>query len=242
MSNDRYDSSNDMNPTIKLTSHPEVPYIYEMNFTKFEKSLIDLIESNLRNGKLFCRLDINGNDKWKIVDFTYEKCVYQKQDNGGDGIKVRYILHFNDESNCYVDALKYMSDHWIPNVSKLTAAEFSNVVLDTSESNKYSIKIPVSEDTAKRLNVLSLTPHERKQFDEVVIRFISDLVSRMTGTHDPTNDVLVWVKDHFEWRHAEVDVKVRKPLDWNGDPNNPVQYAIIRSENPFENDKYGWSK
>lgn len=240
MSNDRYDSSNDMTPIISLYTHPEVPYIYEMNFTKFEKSLIDFIESNLRNGKLFCHLDIDGDGKWKIVDFTYEKCVYRKQDNGGDAIKVRYMLHFNDESNRYVDALKYMSDHWIPNVSKLTAAKFSNVVLDTSESKKYSIKIPVPEDMEERLNALRLSPDERKKFDEVVVQFISDLVSRMKGTHDPTNDVLVWVKDHFEWRHAEVDVKVREPLDWNGDPNNPIRYAIIRSDDPLKNGKYGW--
>ena len=63
MIGDRYDSSNDMNPTISPFNHPEVPYIYEMNFSKFEKSLIDLIESNLRDGKLFCHLDISGNGK-----------------------------------------------------------------------------------------------------------------------------------------------------------------------------------
>lgn len=255
MISDRYDSSNDMNPTISPSNHPEIPYIYEMNFTKFEKSLIDIIKSNMQNGKLFCLLDINGNDKWKIVDFTYEKCAYRKPDSSGDWIKVRYILHFNDESNRYVDALKYMSDHWIPNVSKLKVAKFSNVVLDTSEMKKYSLKIPVSEDVEKRLNAVCLTPNERKNFDDVVIRFISDLVLRMKGTYDPTNDVLVWVKDHFEWRHAEVDVKVREPLDWNGDPNNPIKYAIIRSENPpevgfehavirsenpREDGKYGW--
>ena len=178
MSNNRYDSSNDMTPIISQYNHPEVPFIYEMNFTKFEKSLIEFIENNLRNGKLFCHLDINGDGKWKIVDFTYEKCVYRKQDNGGDAIKVRYMLHFNDESNRYVDALKYMSDHWIPNVSKLTAAKFSNVVLDTSESKKYSIKIPVPEDMEERLSALTLSPSERKKFDEVVIHFISDLVRK----------------------------------------------------------------
>lgn len=215
MIGDRYDSSNDMNPTINPFNHPEVPYIYEMIFSKFEKSLIDLIESNLRDGKLFCHLDINGNGKWKIVDFTYEKCVYRKQDNGGDGIKVRYILHFNDESNRYVDALKYMTDHWIPNVSKLTAVslEFSNAVLDTSQMVKCSIKFPISRDSAREFETLHLSPEDRNKFNDIVIHFISDLVSRMKGTHDPTNDVLVWVKDHFEWRHAEADVKVREPLD-----------------------------
>ena len=81
---------------------------------------------------------------------------------------------------------------------------------------------------------MCLTPNERKNFDDAVIHFICDLVSRMKGNYIPTNDVLVWVKDHFEWRHAEVDVKVREPLDWNGDPNNPVKYAVIRSENPPE--------
>ena len=209
MISDRYDSSNDMNPTISPFNHPEVPFIYEMNFSKFEKSLIDLIESNLRDGKLFCHLDINGDGKWKIVDFAYDKCVYRKQDNGGDGIKVRYILHFNDESNRYVDALKYMSDHWIPNVSKLTAVslDVSDAVLDTSQMTKCSIKIPISIDTAREFDTLQLSPEDRNNFNDVVIHFISDLVSRMNGTHDPTNDVLVWVKDHFEWRHAEVDVR-----------------------------------
>ena len=207
MSSDRYDSSNDMNPVISLYTHPEVPYIYEMNFTKFEKSLIDFIENNLRNGKLFCHLDINGNGKWKIVDFTYEKCVYRKQDNGGDEIKVRYILHFNDESNRYVDALKYMSDHWIPDVSKLTAVnlEVSNAVLDTSQMTKWYVKFPISIDSAREFETLHLSPEDRNKFNDVVVHFISELVSRMKGTHDPTNDVLVWVKDHFEWRPAEVE-------------------------------------
>ena len=221
MISDRYDSSNDMNPTIELSDHPEVPYIYEQNFTKFEKSLIDLIESNLRDGKLFCHLDISGNGKWKIVDFTYEKCVYQKQDNGGDDIKVRYILHFNDESNRYVDALKYMSDHWIPNVSKFTAVnlECSDAVLDTSQMIKCSIKFPISIDTAREFETLYLSPEDRNKFDAVVVHFISELVSRMKGTHDPTNDVLVWVKDHFEWRRAEVDVKVSgvSELEWRSE-------------------------
>lgn len=210
MSSDRYDSSNDMNPTISPFNHPEVPYIYEMIFSRFERSLIDLIESNMRDGKLFCHLDINGNGKWKIVDFTYEKCAYRKQNSGGDEIKVRYILHFNDDSNRYVDALEYMNDHWIPNVSKLTAVnlEVSNAALDTSQMTKCYVKFPISRDSAREFETLHLSPEDRNKFNDIVIHFISELVSRMKGTHDPTNDVLVWIKDHFEWRHAEVDMKV----------------------------------
>lgn len=232
MISDRYDSSNDMNPTISPFNHPEVPYIYEWNFSKFEESLINLIRSNLQFGKLLCRLDINGTGDWKDIDFAYEKCAFQKKDNGedGDGIKVRYILHFH-EPNRYVDALKYMDEHWIPDVSRIVIAKMENAVLDTSQMAKCSIKFPISRDLAREFETLHLSsPEDLNKFNDVVIHFISDLVSRMRGTHDPTNDVLVWVKDHFKWRHAEVDAKIWELLDWNGD--------LI---NPLENDKFDWS-
>lgn len=236
MISDRYNSSNDTNPAIEPFNHPTIPYIYESNFSKFEKSLIELIENNVQFGKLLCRLDINGTGEWKDVDFTYDKRTYQKKNGEKEnalGLKVRYILHFHDTGR-YVDALKYMNNHWIPGVSELVIAKLKLTELDTSEMANCSIRIPVSKDLARQLNAMKTSSIDRNKLNDAVAHFISDLVSRMSGNYDPSNDVLVWVKDHFEWRHAEVDVKVREPLDWNGDPNNPVKYAVIRSENPPE--------
>lgn len=257
MISDRYDSSNDMNPAIEPFNHPTIPYIYELNFSKFEKSLIELIENNVQFGKLLCRLDINGTGEWKDADFTYEKRTYQQKNGEREnvlGLKVRYILHFHDTGR-YDDALAYMNNHWIPGVSELVIAKLKLTELDTSEMPNCSIRIPVSKDLARQLNAKKISSIDHNKLNDAVAHFISDLVSRMSGNYDPSNDVLVWVKDHFEWRHAGVDVKVREPLDWNGDPNDPVKYAvirsenppesgfehaIIRSENPLENDKYGW--
>lgn len=209
MITDRYDSSNDMNPTIELSNHPEVSYIYEPKFTKFEKSLINLIENNIRYEKLFGRLDINGTGKWEDIDLTCDRRTYKKKDNGKDGIKVRYILHLHDRYGRYVDALKFLSDHWIPNVSELLIAKLScpSSELDVSEMTKYVIKIPVSEDVERRFDSLQLTSEDRGKFNETVVHFISGIISRISGAHNPTNEVLVWVGDHAEWKHVNVDVK-----------------------------------
>lgn len=209
MISDRYDSSNDMNPAIDVSNHPEVPYIYEPKFTKFEKSFINLVESNIRYGKLFGRLDINGTGKWEDIDLTCDRRTYKKKDSGGDGIKVRYILHLYDRYGRYVDALKFLSDHWIPNVSEFLIAKLScpSSKLDVSEMTQYAIKISVSKDVERRFDSLHLTSEDRGKFNETVVHFISGLISRISGAHNPTNEVLVWVGDHAEWKHVNVDVK-----------------------------------
>lgn len=181
-------------------------------------------------GKLLCRLDINGTGEWEDVDFTYEKRTYQQKNGKREnalGLKVRYIIHFHN-TGLYDDALAYMDNHWIPGVSELVIAKLKLTELDTSEMTNCSIRIPVSKDLARQLNAKRISSIDRNKLNDVVAHFISDLVSRMSGNYDPSNDVLVWVKDHFEWRHAEVDVTIREPMEWNRDSNDPVKYAVIR--------------
>ena len=204
MISDRYDSSNDMNPAIEPFNHPTIPYIYELNFSKFEKSLIELIENNVQFGKLLCRLDINGTGEWKDADFSYEKRTYQQKNGEREnvlGLKVRYILHFHDTGR-YDDALAYMNNHWIPGVSRIMIAKMENAVLDVSQIAKCSIRFPVSRDLSREFETLYLSPEDRNKFNDVVIHFISDLVSRMKGTQTqtqtPPNNLLE--NDKYGWR------------------------------------------